>query len=230
MGRVMHRAGVAALLLVLLAAAPARPQDRRILIPIEEFLPPDTSLFVTLPTGRAALNVLARAGEDQAALAARLGRIGGAKANAAPARLGVALLPARAATAALGVDDVAAGPTEVLWSPDAGVRIRYPIKEGDDLPPHGFGDLGRIAGRDLLAADSAEALAAAPAPGEEELADAAGRLRAPLPVLLAAIGVPGGPAGKNVVWRIRKEEDAVVVTTGRLETGPFAAIFAALTR
>jgi len=59
-------------LVLLLGAGPALPQEEAGTAPIEEFLPADTALFLSLPDGAKAARVLERAGEDFGALAGRL--------------------------------------------------------------------------------------------------------------------------------------------------------------
>lgn len=75
---------LAGLILLLGAGADANPEERKFLIPIEEFLPAETAVFVTIPDGRTALDLLARTGDDAAAIAARLERLSGGKAKAGP--------------------------------------------------------------------------------------------------------------------------------------------------
>ena len=63
---------VLAFALVVLIALPAAAEDRRIVIPIEEFLPPDALAFVTVPDLMTVDEILERAGEGRETLAQRM--------------------------------------------------------------------------------------------------------------------------------------------------------------
>jgi len=68
----VNRIGLLVLLAGLTLAGPAVAKNKRINIPMEEFLPPNTLAYVSLPNANFLEDLLTRAGEDRAAVAKRL--------------------------------------------------------------------------------------------------------------------------------------------------------------
>jgi hypothetical protein len=75
------------LLFAVLIAAPTAAQDKRIIFPMEEFMPATAELYVSLPNGATAMAVLGRLGDSEEGLAGRIAKRSGAERKAVLERL-----------------------------------------------------------------------------------------------------------------------------------------------
>ena len=78
---------IALLAAVLLVSLPLAAQEKQSVIPIENYLPAATNLLVSVPDGKAAIDILKRLGDSAEGLASRLAKRPGVDAGVAAARL-----------------------------------------------------------------------------------------------------------------------------------------------
>ena len=143
------------------------------------------------------------------------------------------ILPDEYAILTMRLDEVAAGPVELLLRPGRAPLLRMELRDGVD-PERAVKPMGRLAkrvGSALLVCADKASLAAAPEARTVEIPAGGARLSARLPLLLELLGRAGAPGRAETAWAfVPSGGRAVTVRSGEAEIGPIGTLIASLFR